>query len=76
MGGLEKTTAYLPRELKDALRETARESGRSEADLIREGIRVVTDSGSVVSPRLPLFESGIPDLAERVDEHLAGFGEH
>lgn len=38
MGGLEKTTAYLPRELKDALRETARESGRSEADLIREGI--------------------------------------
>jgi hypothetical protein len=25
--------------------------------------------------RLPLFASGEPDLAERADEHLAGFGE-
>lgn len=26
-------------------------------------------------PRIPLFKSGIPDLASRVDDHLAGFGE-
>jgi hypothetical protein len=30
---------------------------------------------SGAEPRLPLFASGTPDLAERVDEHLAGFGE-
>jgi hypothetical protein len=28
-----------------------------------------------VEPILPLFSSGKPDLAERVDEELAGFGE-
>ena len=70
MGGMEKVTVYLPRELKEALRETARASGRSEAELIREGIRVVTGSGRAALPRIPLFESGLPDLAERVEDHL------
>jgi hypothetical protein len=34
-------------------------------------------TGRVVGaePRLPLFASGDPDLAARVDEHLVGFGE-
>ena len=36
-GGMEKTTVYLPDELKRALRRAARSTGRSEADLIREG---------------------------------------
>jgi hypothetical protein len=31
--------------------------------------------GHDVRPTLPLFESGQPDLAERADELLAGFGE-
>jgi hypothetical protein len=26
-------------------------------------------------PRIPLFRSGAPGLAERIDEELAGFGE-
>jgi hypothetical protein len=30
----------------------------------------------VDEPYLPLIASGKPDLAERVDEHLTGFGEH
>lgn len=75
MGGMEKTTVYLTDELKRALRRAARSTGRSEAELIREGIGLVTGAHRVAEPRLPLFESGQPDLAERVDELLAGFGE-
>ncbi len=75
MGGMEKTTVYLPDELKTALRRTARSTGRSEADLIREGVGLVTGTHRVAEPRLPLFESGQPDLAEHADELLSGFGE-
>lgn len=72
---MEKTTVYLPDELKHALRRAARATGRSEADLIREGISVVTGTHRVAEAKLPLFESGQDDLAERVDEALTGFGE-
>jgi hypothetical protein len=75
MGGMEKTTVYLPDDLKQALRRTARASGKSEAELIREGIGLVTGTHRVAEPRLPLIESGQPDLAEHVDEALDGFGE-
>jgi len=75
MGGMEKTTVYLPEELKQALRRAARSTGRSEADLIREGVGLVTGTHRIAEPRLPLFESGDPGLTERVDELLAGFGE-
>ena len=74
MGGMEKTTVYLPDDLKRALRRTARATGRSEAELIREGVGLVTGTHRIAEARLPLFDSGQPDLAERVDEHLAGFG--
>lgn len=72
---MEKTTVYLTDDLKAALRRAARSTGRSEAELIREGIGLVTGTHRVAEPRLPLFESGRPDLAERVDELLGGFGE-
>ena len=75
MYGMEKTTVYLPNHLKEALRRAARRTGRSEADLIREGVALVSASSDTPAPRLPLFESGQPDLAERVDEALRGFGE-
>ncbi len=74
MGGMEKTTVYLSDDLKQALRRAARASGRSEAELIREGIGLVTGAHQVAEARLPLFESRQPDLAERVDEALTGFG--
>jgi hypothetical protein len=35
----------------------------------------VVGTHQIAEARLPLFESGQPDLAERVDEHLRGFGE-
>jgi hypothetical protein len=75
MGGMRKTTVYVPDRLKSQLARAAVESGRSEADLIREGIELVTGRVSGAEPHLPLFASGDPDLAARVDEHLAGFGE-
>jgi len=75
MGGMEKTTVYLPEELKRALRQASRSTGRSEADLIREGVGLVTGTHRVAEPRLPLFESGQPDIAERVDELMGGFGD-
>lgn len=75
MYGMEKTTVYLTTEQKLALERAARLEGRSEADLIREGIEAVTAAHRVLEPTLPLFSSGAPDLASRVDELLEGFGE-
>lgn len=75
MGGMRKTTVYLTDELKAQLAEAAALSGRSEADLIREGIQTVSVRVAPAKLRLPLFASGQPDLAERTDELLAGFGE-
>ena len=36
---------------------------------------MIVRSSEVPMPRLPLFASGQPDLAEHIDEALAGFGE-
>jgi hypothetical protein len=75
MGGMEKTTVYLTGGQKRALARAARAEGRSEADLIREGIDAVTSRHRVAEPTIPLFESGVGDLAERADAYLEGFGE-
>ena len=75
MGGMRKTTVYVPDGLKSRLARAAADSGRSEADLIREGIELVSGRVEGAKPRLPLFASDEPDLAERAEEHLAGFGE-
>jgi len=71
---MKKTTLYLPDALKRALERVARARGCSEADVVREALRTLAQE-ELVQPKLPLFESGDPDLAERVDELLAGFGE-
>jgi hypothetical protein len=75
MYGMERTTVYLTTAQKRALERTARAEGRSEADLIREGIDSVTAGHRVQEPRLPLFSSGVADLASRTEELLEGFGE-
>lgn len=72
---MERTTVYLTEMQKRALERAARTSGRSEAELIREGVDLVTTRHQAAEPVLPLFESHVPDLAERVDDALAGFGE-
>jgi hypothetical protein len=75
MYGMDKTTVYLPSELKEALGTAARRRRISEAELIREGIAMAIAREEPPKPRLPLFSSGQPDLAERFDELLKGFGE-
>lgn len=72
---MERTTVYLTESQKRDLKRAARISGRSEAELIREGIEVVTRRHQVAEPTLPLFESGLPDLADDVDSAIEGFGE-
>ena len=74
MYGVKRTTIYLPEDLMSRLARAAYEAGRTEADLIREGVERLLQSRHA-EPRLPLFTSGKPDLAENVDELLAGFGE-
>jgi plasmid stability protein len=75
MYGMQKTTVYLPDELKKALARSAAARGLSEAELIREALRAITAESPAPRPRLPLFASGRPDLAEHVDSALDGFGE-
>jgi hypothetical protein len=73
--GTVKTTVYLPDDLKLALERAARESGRSEADLIREGIRMALEVQQPPSPTTGLLVSDDPHFAERADDHLVGFGQ-
>ncbi|MBI1735763.1 MAG: ribbon-helix-helix protein, CopG family [Candidatus Rokubacteria bacterium] len=72
---MQKTTIYLPDDLKQALEHAAADQGRSEAEVIREAVRAATRARARPRPRLPLFKSGKRGLAERVDRALAGFGE-
>lgn len=75
MYGMEKTTLYLPRELKDAVERAAAERGCSEAEVVRDALRVLTRGIEPPAPRLPLFASGRPGLARRAEAELNGFGE-
>jgi metal-responsive CopG/Arc/MetJ family transcriptional regulator len=70
---MEKTTLYLPDDLKSAIKGAAAQQGVSEAEIIRRAIRQVV--GDVrPRPRGSLFSSGQP-IARRADELLSGFGE-
>jgi plasmid stability protein len=76
MYGMKRTTVYLPDDLRAALERTAAAQGKSEAELVRSALAAATAEHAYPPPRVPLFESGDPTFAERVDEELArGFGE-
>jgi hypothetical protein len=70
---MDKTTIYLPVELKSAIRRVARRRGVSEAEVIRSSIRAAVGDERP-RPRGGLFASGAP-IAREADEHLSGFGE-
>lgn len=70
---MDKTTVYLPDELKAAVKRAARQRGVSEAQVIRESIQAAV-GGAKPPPRGGLYAGSEP-IARRVDELLAGFGE-
>ena len=72
---MHKTTIYLPEPLRDRVKLAAVERHVSEAEIIRAAIDAYTAPKERPRPKLPLFSSGLPDLAERADEYLHGFGE-
>lgn len=69
-----KTTVYLPDELKRALRRVADQRQCSEADLLREAVARLTSEAEAPAPKLPLFRSTGPSIAEDIDRALEGFG--
>jgi hypothetical protein len=69
---MKKTTVYLPKRLKAALKRAAAAAGSSEAALIREALERITGEAVAPRPRLPLFHSRAADLAGRVDDALTG----
>jgi hypothetical protein len=71
---MDKTTVYLPLELKTALRRVALQRGVSEAEVIRESIRQAVMSDARPRPRGGLYAGKVP-IARKADVHLRGFGE-
>jgi hypothetical protein len=69
----EKTTIYLPDDLKAAVKRVALQRGVSEAGVIRESIPAGV-SGANPRPRGGLYSASEP-IARRVDELPDGFGE-
>ena len=69
---VEKTTVYLPADLKVALRRAARRRGVSEAEVIRAALTadVATDRPR---PSGSLFHG--ESISGQVDDLLAGFGD-
>ncbi|MFJ3405793.1 ribbon-helix-helix protein, CopG family [Promicromonospora sp. NPDC090134] len=69
-----KTSIYLDEERKAALERVGALTGRSQADLIREGIDQVIHDHLRTRPKMKgrLRQHG---LTRRVDELLDGFGE-
>ncbi len=67
---LDKTTVYLPADVKRALSRLAEARRVSQAELIRDALRNLTAEAPPPPPRLPLFKSGKPGLAERLDEAM------
>jgi len=69
-----KTTVYLPPELKRALAKLASRRGCSEAALLREAVARLAGEAEAPAPRIPLFRSSGPSIAEDIDKALEGFG--
>jgi hypothetical protein len=74
--GMIKTTVYLPAELKAQIERLAAETGRSQSDILREGIREGLAIHAFPTPARGMIASGGLKLSERVDELLNGFGEY
>ena len=67
---INKTTIYLPDDLRDSVKAEAKRRGCSEAQVIRDAI-----SKAVARPRPSAGLLDVEPIAERVDELLVGFGD-
>jgi anti-sigma factor ChrR (cupin superfamily) len=74
MYGMHKMTIYLPDDLKAELARMVEETGRSEADLIHEGIRLALTQHLPPTPHTGAFDSGDTHLSERVGDMMHGLG--
>jgi metal-responsive CopG/Arc/MetJ family transcriptional regulator len=70
---MQKTTVYLPAELRSAVKRAARARGVTEAEVIRDAIRQRVGSDRP-RPRGALFASGSP--IARAEDALLGFGDY
>lgn len=71
---MERTTVYLPTDVKAALRQAARVRGISEAEIIRQAVAQAVSQSAPVAPRAGLFSS-TELTAARDEELLQGFGD-
>lgn len=74
---MQKTTVYLPKDLKMAIERLALEEDRSEAEIIRDALRKAVRESHKPKPRVPLTGRGLgdPTAAQCVDDLLRkGFG--
>lgn len=72
---MQRTTVYIPKDIKLRLAELADRQRVKEAELIRRALRAFVEGQAEHPSRFGDFRSGLPDLAERADEYLdGGFG--
>lgn len=71
---MNKTTVYLPAELKRAVSRHASRRGISEAEVIRQAVADAVAAAEIPRPRGALFSSDVL-MADDVDTHLEGFGQ-
>lgn len=71
---MQEMTVYVTEDLKHELERIAVEQGRTEAELILAGIRMLVARESPPLPSFGIFASGDPDLASKTEELLEGFG--
>lgn len=73
-----KMTLYIHEADKRNLERAARQLGKSEAEVIREALRLFVASTLRHAPAkriAPIFDSGDPAFASNADDMLEGFGE-
>ena len=71
----EPTSFQLSEQVKTAIHARVRKTDAQELDRVRRSLVRTAASVAGNRPRIPLFHSNDPTLAERVDEYLQGFGE-
>lgn len=70
---MHKTTLYLEEEIRERIARVAKETGRSQAEVIRDALRTFFVRRR--KARSIGLGKGGPDLSDRAEELLEGFGE-